>query len=137
MYSLKQRLAAFMYGRYGVDTMYFGLLAAYVLLACLKTLLGFDLLFNILMWLVLIYGIFRVFSRNIAARRAENEAFLRIWGPSIQWCKTIPSRIRDRKIKRYRTCPGCKTILRLPYKKGKHTVVCPKCKTRFEVKIRF
>ena len=35
----------------------------------------------------------------------------------------------------FRICPECMVNLRLPKKKGKHTVVCPRCKHRFEVKI--
>lgn len=35
----------------------------------------------------------------------------------------------------FRICPECKANIRLPKKKGKHTVVCPRCKCRFEVKI--
>jgi hypothetical protein len=34
-------------------------------------------------------------------------------------------------------CPHCKANLRLPRKKGKHSVVCPRCKERFEVKNLF
>lgn len=35
----------------------------------------------------------------------------------------------------FRICPECRANIRLPKKKGKHTVVCPRCKCRFEVKI--
>ena len=36
----------------------------------------------------------------------------------------------------YKKCIHCKTVLRLPLKKGVHTVKCPNCKKRFEVKCR-
>ena len=35
----------------------------------------------------------------------------------------------------FRICPECRANIRLPKKKGKHTVVCPRCKCRIEVKI--
>ena len=41
----------------------------------------------------------------------------------------------DRKTHRYRTCPHCKATVRLRYKKGNHTVCCPKCRKDFNVKI--
>ena len=34
----------------------------------------------------------------------------------------------------YKKCPKCKQKLRLPLKKGIHTVKCPNCKEKFEVK---
>ncbi len=35
----------------------------------------------------------------------------------------------------FRICPTCMANIRLPKERGKHTVVCPRCKCRFEVKI--
>lgn len=35
----------------------------------------------------------------------------------------------------YRTCPECKANIRLPKKKGAHSVRCPRCSTLFDVKI--
>lgn len=35
----------------------------------------------------------------------------------------------------YRICPSCKANIRLPKKKGTHTVRCPRCGVLFEVKI--
>ena len=36
----------------------------------------------------------------------------------------------------YKKCPNCKQKIRLPLKKGKHTVKCPNCSYKFEVKCR-
>ena len=33
-------------------------------------------------------------------------------------------------------CPKCKTVLRLPLKKGIHTCKCPTCHNKFEVKCK-
>ena len=78
--------------------------------------------------MILIFVIFyRIFSRNIQKRRQENEKFCGFF-------KLIRNRFRDRKTHVYRKCPKCKAVLRLPKAKGKHTVVCPRCKNRFEVK---
>ncbi len=44
-------------------------------------------------------------------------------------------RLKTDKEHCFRTCPECLANLRLPKKKGAHTVVCPRCQCRFEVKI--
>ena len=36
----------------------------------------------------------------------------------------------------YKKCPKCKQKIRLPLKKGEHTVKCPKCGNRFDVKCK-
>ena len=33
----------------------------------------------------------------------------------------------------YKKCPKCKQKIRLPLKKGKHTVKCPNCGNSFDV----
>lgn len=85
--------------------------------------------------LILWYGMFRCMSRNKEKRSRENRAFLRKWNAFKGFFKLQGNRVRDRKTYVYRRCPGCRVTLRLPKRKGKHTVVCPKCGRRFEVKI--
>ncbi|MBR5515382.1 MAG: hypothetical protein IKU52_04190 [Clostridia bacterium] len=50
--------------------------------------------------------------------------------------KLSKNKFRDRKTHVYRQCPCCKANLRLPKAKGIHTVKCPRCFARFEVKGR-
>ena len=78
--------------------------------------------------LLLCYWLFRVLSCNVAARRREVERFFGFFHR--QKC-----RYRDRKTHVYRKCVHCKALLRLPKRKGKHTVCCPVCKERFSVHI--
>ena len=40
------------------------------------------------------------------------------------------------KKKVFAYCPKCKQKIRLPLKKGTHTVKCPNCNNRFEVKCK-
>ena len=40
-----------------------------------------------------------------------------------------------RKTHVFKKCPGCKAVLRLPRKKGKHTVNCPHCHKNFTVHV--
>lgn len=124
-------MARFMYGRYGTDALYMFLLAAAVVLSLLNTL--FTAIFRtspvftkfvspllmLLVFLLLGFGLFRAFSRNLTRRRAENRAFQKFW-----------NRLCDRK-NRYFSCPICKQTVRVPRKRGKISIRCPKCGERF------
>lgn len=123
-----------MYGRYGTDTLGNVMLVSYIAVIILYTFIGFfvDVIwFDVAVWLIstalAITVFYRMFSRKIAKRRRENERFCGFF-------KLLKNRFKDRKTHVYRKCPECKAVLRLPKAKGKHTVVCPRCKKRFIVK---
>ena len=120
---MKNKLIRFMMGRYGGrDTLNKALTWTYFILLFLSIFTGLEAFAWIAVALAA-YSLFRVLSRNIAARQRENALFCR------------PFRERKDKEHAYRTCPHCKSRLRLPRKKGKHTVGCPRCGKDFEVKI--
>ena len=129
-------MTAFLQGRYGVDQLYYGLLGLYIVLIFLRIFIHTP----ILPWVglvVLILAVLRTLSKNIPARRRENELFLKVWRPVKSWFLLCRDRIRDRKTYRYRRCKHCHAILRLPVKKGKHTTRCPKCDETTDVRILF
>ena len=135
MGKFKSKLYRFMYGRYGTDTLGNVMLITYFVIVLLHTFLGFfwgNVWIDVAVWLIssalAITVITRMFSRKVAKRRRENERFCGFF-------KLIRNKIRDRKTHVYRKCPDCKAVLRLPRAKGKHTVVCPCCKNRFDVHI--
>ncbi|MBO5128034.1 MAG: hypothetical protein J6D10_10730 [Clostridia bacterium] len=134
MNNFKQKLIQFMIGRYGMDEMYIGLVAVWFFLTVINSFVQSTLL-SLLGTAVLIFGLYRFMSRNHAKRRRENEWFLRIWRPVKNWLTFQRDHFRDRKTARYRKCRHCKAIIKLPNKKGKHTVRCPKCGERFDVRI--
>lgn len=122
-----------MYGRYGSDP----LNTALLLLALVLMLVGELVSFRILVLcavalLVLCY--FRMFSRNISARYAENQKFMGWWAPLSRKLAGKRAQFRDRKNHRYLKCPECKTTLRVPRGRGKISVTCPKCKHQFTTK---
>ena len=135
MGKIKAALYRFMYGRYGTDTLnkvllwcYIGLiLVQMIVIAFAPNAAYANFAFMILEWTLVLVMFFRMMSRNIAKRRRENERFT-------GYFKLMRNKRRDRKTHVYRRCPSCKVTLRLPKAKGKHTVVCPKCKNRFNVK---
>ena len=128
------KLAGFFYGRYGSDTLNKVLTAIYLVWLIVFSVVDIfvkSVIFSIIGWVVSLAFfftvMFRMMSRNIMARRRENDKFCGFF-------KLRKNKFRDRKTHVYRKCKSCKSVLRLPKAKGKHFVVCPKCKSRFEVK---
>ena len=134
MNKFKQKLISFMYGRYGIDELYYGLFALWGAIIIINMFVRSTVLYFIES-AVLIYMLWRTMSRKIETRRRENRAFLKFWKPVKSWFILQKDRIKDHKNFRYRKCPKCRAILKLPNKKGNHTTSCPKCGNRFDVKI--
>ena len=132
---LRERLYRFMQGRYGNDSLNKFLFAAYIILYIVN-LFVYSFALLLLETALVIWMFFRILSRNIYKRRAENEKFLKMTKKPRDYFALQKSKRRDRKTHVYKTCPSCKSTLRLPRQKGKHTAVCPRCARRFEVTIR-
>ena len=139
MGKFKAKLYQLMYGRYGTDTLNKVLLWSYIVLFLLYTVgtlfiptdaarlsAVLSLCYYIVSITLIVVIFFRMFSRNIAKRRRENDRFCGFF-------RLLRNRVRDRKTHVYRKCPKCRATLRLPKAKGKHFVVCPRCKERFRV----
>ena len=134
MGNFRDKLTRFMYGRYGADQLYYALFALYIVVLLVNVFTR-TWIFDVLMWAILAWLIFRTFSRNIYKRQKENEMFLKLWNPVQAGFSLLFRRIREIRTHRFRKCPQCRTVLRLPRKAGKHTVKCPRCQTRFQVRI--
>ncbi len=130
----RDRIAAFLYGRYGIDELYRLLLIVFVICVVVNIFIG-SIIIWVLSWLIYFYSLFRIFSRNITARRKENAAYLRIRTKAIAFFSLQKRKWRERKTHIFKKCPHCKATVRLPRIDGKHGVKCPKCKQHFEVKI--
>ena len=117
-------LRRFMIGRYGSDQLGRWLLGAAIVLIVLGMIgnrTGSAVLagLSLLAYVPLIWSIFRMYSRNIEARRRENLAFGRFL-----------TRIRDRE-HCYYACPKCRQTVRVPRGRGKINIRCPKCGEQF------
>lgn len=139
---LRQRLASFMYGRYGADALYwfsFGVVFFLWILRMIFSFIGIwiaELILSMLSTAILVFAVFRFMSKNIYKRSAENRKFLQFFGKIKGKFTLMRDKHRDRKTHVFKKCPSCKATLRLPKKTGEHTVRCPKCSNRFDVKIR-
>lgn len=136
MEKFKEKLFNFMNGRYGIDQLYYGLIVLYFILIIANSFIESTII-GVFSWFVFIFMFYRIYSKNIYKRGLENEKFLKFWLPAKAKLSLSYRKIREIKTHRYRTCPSCKTTIRLPRKKGRHTVKCPKCSNRFEVQIRW
>lgn len=116
-------LRRFMYGRYGTDKLNTALLIGAIVLMLIGALGGrwvpWLSVATLLAYVPLIWGIVRMYSRNVEKRRQENAAFL-----------NFLSRLKDRN-NRYFKCPKCRQTVRVPRGKGKIAIRCPKCGERF------
>ncbi len=123
-------LKHFMIGRYGSDQLSFFLLLVYLVLSLLSSAPHLGIL-NWVALAVLLWDVYRIFSRRIDRRRAENAKFLALAGPAIRWLRMRRTIWRDKE-HRYFKCPNCGQYLRVPRGKGKITVSCRNCGVSFE-----
>ncbi len=122
-------IARFMRGRYGYDQLgMFLLFLAFVINIAGMIARAPFLTYASLAVLVLLN--IRVFSRNIAARREENEKFLKWTVVPRRSFKAFMLSLKDSG-HRYVLCPKCHQICRIEKGRGEGEVVCPKCHTAF------
>ena len=128
----RDKLVKFMVGRYGVDQLSNFIFAVVMIIIVINIFVN-SIVLSVVYMLLWGWSIFRMMSRNIYKRQKENAVFLKAWNPIKGYFKLMKNKWRDRKTHVYKKCPKCKSVLRLPKKKGTHTVKCPKCSERFEV----
>lgn len=126
----RDNVIRFMSGRYGNDQLgiaMLGLCMAMIIVNCFaRSAILYALIMAVMLW-----SLYRSMSKKIYNRRRENEWFLGIVGRVRSFFNLQKRRFADRKTHVYRTCPNCKKTLRLPKRKGKHTVCCPCCHSDF------
>ncbi|AGX45111.1 zf-TFIIB domain-containing protein [Clostridium saccharobutylicum] len=125
----------FMYGRYGVDELSIALLILSIILIFISEMLSKYLYaFGLIAYIPILLYAFRTFSKNIYKRQQENGKYLRMKNALIVWLKQKQVRAKELKTHKYFKCPNCKQTLRVPRRKGKITITCPKCKNKFKGK---
>lgn len=124
-------MARFMYGRNGMDQLnqallrvYIGVLVAQILCTLLRWQLPATIC-DLLLWLVMIFLLFRMFSKNLPRRRLENQKFMSWWWKVKNNAAGAKARRADKDHK-YFTCK-CGAVCRVPVGKGKVVITCPKC----------
>lgn len=127
---MKEKFMRFMSGRNGVDELNRFLLMATLICYFISLFTHWSILYFIAI-VLLFYGYFRMFSRNLYKRSEENRTYLN---------KTVTLRYKWNaklsQLKQLRThhiykCPTCKQKIRVPRGKGRIEIRCPKCQSTF------
>lgn len=152
--NFRNRLYRFMQGRNGVDALarflnrlslgclIGAILLTFLSLICLRReAVAASTVFRILYYIVYGIGIvlavlwiYRVFSRNVSKRQAENTRFEYRMQKIRRKVASLKQRWADRKTYKYFRCPQCRQMIRAPRHKGKIRVTCSKCNHIFITK---
>ncbi len=138
MRKLMYKLQQFMMGRNGSDGLNLFLLFLYmaIIIASLfvRNIVAHSILLGVAL-LVIIWNIFRTFSRNLYKRRKENAVFMGFFYRIKNFFVRGKRKWKERKTHKYKKCPACKAQLRLPKKNCTIQVTCPKCGNKFKMKV--
>ena len=141
-YNLGQSFRQLMVGRNGPDQCgnFFAIVAMLLFLLSffLKRVPYAYILVDGLATAAMIYSIFRMFSKNIPARQAENMRFMDMAGHQAEK-RAHRRKVADQKklygkTHKFLECPNCGHTLRIPKDQGKVKVTCPNCHTKFDAK---
>lgn len=125
-----ERFRHFMIGRYGVDQLSIALIISSLIIGFIVGFIPIPFL-SLFTFIPIILCYIRIFSKNIAKRRIENQKFLKVWYPAKHWFIKKKNKLVGLKTYKYYKCPQCKQELRVPRGKGNIRITCPKCKHEF------
>lgn len=127
---MREKFMRFMQGRNGVDELSKALNVIILVLLVISLFTSWGILYAIAL-LLLIYMYFRVFSKNIPKRYAENQKYRNFrYDMTIKWNNKKKEWVQ-RKIYRFYRCPMCRQKVRVPKGRGRICITCPKCRTEF------
>ncbi|MBO5488543.1 MAG: hypothetical protein J5972_01405 [Eubacterium sp.] len=132
---MRQRIARFMYGRYGTDKLNTAIFILYIVLFVFQLIFRKSIVGQILLYvgyaLIIIY-FFRCFSRNIYKRAAENQKYLKVENSVRNYFRYLKTKFTERGgVKKIYRCRKCHQMIRVPKGKGKIAITCPKCRFEF------
>lgn len=137
---MKEKFMKFMEGRYGVDS--FARFTMGLALVCIVLSIFFSngstigAILNTVGLAAIIYTYYRMLSRNISRRYAENQKYLSMTAKLRQRFNREKNIMQQRKTHHIYTCPSCGQKIRIPRGSGKRVEIdCPKCHTKFIKKI--
>ena len=130
---IKMALAGFMQGRNGVDNLGWHALWTGLILSLVGSFMG-SMLLGLVGNVLYFYAFFRMLSRNVVKRQAENTRYVQF---TTNWQKEVKQfflRLKGTKEYKYFRCPSCKNRLRLRRGCGEKHITCPVCKHQFDQK---
>ena len=133
MQKIRDGFSKLMSGRRGADELSLALLILGLVLSIVSSFTGIGL-FYLVGLIADALSIYRMFSRKIEKRYAENTKFLTAWHGSKNSVRQFFVRLKNFRSYKYFKCPECHSRLRLPRKVGEVTVTCGKCHHAFKQK---
>lgn len=130
---MKNWLRNLMSGRAGCDELSFTLLMLYLGL-CIFGIFVNAVPIKLLALAVILWSFFRILSRNIPARQAENRAYLNFLRRLSADSSARKAQRRDKE-HRYYHCKNCGAVMRVPRGIGKIEITCPKCGKKITKKV--
>lgn len=126
---MREKMMRFMQGRYGNDRL--GQVMLVAALICMVLSLFRIPFISTVGLVVLILTYYRMFSRQIGKRAAENQKYLQL-----EWKLRARLQRRKQAVAQSRThrifkCPECGQKLRVPRHRGRIAISCRKCGTEF------
>ncbi len=132
---IKEKYDKLMTGRYGVfDTLNKDMIIVCLVIGFLNLFIR-SLIIRVLSPALIVLVVLRLFSTNEVKRITENRKYMEFKEKSKEFLKIQYQRVKEYKTHRYYKCKNCSSYIRVPAKKGKHTIDCPKCGKEFGVKI--
>lgn len=134
MTGMKEKFQRFMVGRYGADELAKAMSVWMMVCLVLSMFARMLPVLSIFYWIglgLMIYSLYRMFSRNVSKRYEENQKFLNYRYQAAVKKDAAKKRWAQRSIYRFYKCPSCKQKVRVPKGRGKICITCPKCKTEF------
>ena len=132
---MKEKLRVFMQGRYGVDElnqMLSRLGTALVLVSILFRKDALSSAFSAAACVLLVWMMFRMFSKNIEKRRSENYKYFVLKQNTLGRMRASRAKAQGQRTHKYFNCPNCKQQVKVPRGHGKIMITCPACKCEFE-----
>lgn len=129
---IRNKLRQFMIGRCGADQLSLATMWTSILLWLLYAITGWMILY-VLSVISIFITLFRMFSRRLDKRHAENARFLSFLRPIQRRVSSTVTHLKDKE-HRYFRCPNCKQQMRVPRGKGRIRVTCRGCGITFEEK---
>lgn len=126
---MREKMMRFMQGRYGNDRL--GQVMLMLALVCVVLSLFRIPFISTIGLVVLILTYYRMFSRQIGKRAAENQKYLQLeWKLRAKLQKRKQALAQSRTHRIYK-CPNCRQKIRVPRNRGRIAITCRKCGTEF------
>ena len=138
MNNLKKKLQEILRGKNGADELALALSSAACILIVIAAIIPEAVILHTLGLVAFIVAIMRIFSKDTAKRKAENNKFLSFINKNKKPSSKVKTSSNHKKVLKEKLkthemfkCPKCDAPCFVPKNKGKVRITCPKCNEKF------